>query len=153
VGWYVTTTEEENLEEGKRLVEKATYGFWGCLSVFVAVLIIAGITLIGWDVGWWFKTQNANRQAHLIRHGYSNQQTLRDEITKNIGDVDQITVQIAQTTGPLHGALRAQRFAVAGIVCHDADQVTGDPLPQDQASWVAANCANGVVSPSSGYNQ
>ena len=46
-------------------------------------------------------------------------------------------------------ALKAQRAAIAGIACSDAAQITGIPLPADQAQWVSANCSDGSVSPSS----
>ena len=48
------------------------------------------------------------------------------------------------------GVLRElQRAAVAGIACSDAAQITGVPLPTQQAQWVTANCSDGTVSPGS----
>jgi hypothetical protein len=102
-------------------------------------LVIAVLTFGGWEVGWWFNTQNTNRTAHLYRSSYGNQQTLRDQITAQIGTV--ITFQ-----GPA-----SQRYAIVNIVCGDAVQVTGDPLPSDQAAFVAANCLDGVVRPGSQF--
>jgi len=124
-------------------------------GVVAFVVVVTAVVLIGWNVGWWFSTQNANRQAHLIRHGYSNQQTLREQITKNLGDVQDITTQIVElgNTDPATKAqLSAQRKAVVSIVCQNADEVTGDPLPADQAQFVSANCQYGSISPDSQYN-
>lgn len=125
------------------------------VGVVVVIALLAGLVFGGWALGWWFRGENANREAHVIRQGYSNQQTLREEVTRKIGDVQTISVQIAQlgstdltTTQPLH----AQRKAIVNIVCKDAEQITGDPLPTDQDQFVTANCKLGSISPDSQYN-
>lgn len=122
------------------------------LGCILAVILLAALIFGGWQLGWWFKTQNANREAHVIRHGFSNQQTLREQVTKNIGDVLSISVQISEVDPTTGVALKAQRKAVLAIVCQEADEVTGDPLPVDQQEFVGANCQAGVVSPTSIYN-
>lgn len=110
----------------------------------VAGLALAtGVILGGWEAGWWFTTQNANRDAHVRRSTYGYQQTLRDQIVKGIGDVTDLDRQVAQATGDGKTTLTAQRRAVANQVCAQAAQVTGDPLPADQASWVQDNCVMG----------
>lgn len=110
----------------------------------VAGLALAtGVILGGWEAGWWFTNQNANREGHVIRNSYSNQQTLRDQITKGLGDVTDMDRQIAGATGDNKTALTAQRKAIANQVCSEAEQVSGDPLPDDQASWVSQNCVMG----------
>lgn len=120
----------------------------------LALSIIAGVIIGGWQAGWWLRNQNTSREAHMIRNGYSNQQTLREQITQQIGNVDTITTQIAGTHDPnLISALKAQRAAVAAIVCQDAAEVTGDPLPAQQAKWAAMNCQAGNVRPGSIYYQ
>jgi len=80
--------------------------------------------------------------------------TRNKEIGKKLGDVQTISVQIAQlgeTDPTTTQALKAQRVAVVNIVCRDAAQVTGDPLAQDQAQFVGANCSLGSMSPNSQY--
>lgn len=110
----------------------------------VAGLALAtGVVLGGWEAGWWFTTQNANRDAHVRRSTYGYQQTLRDQITKGIGDVTDMDRQIAQAKGDDATKLTAQRRAIANQVCNEAEQVTGDPLGGDQASWVSQNCVMG----------
>ena len=100
-----------------------------------AALLVAGVVLGGWQAGWWFTTQNVNRRAHVYRQSYEAQQTLRDEITKHLGDYQDIRSQGSGSN--------AQALAVADIICGEAAKVTGDPLPADQAAWVAANCQYG----------
>lgn len=126
--------------------------FWVVLSMLIAVLAVAGgVILAGWAAGWWFTGQNATRQAEVTQNGYSNQTTLRQQITSQLATVTSITTQIAEAGGGQSTAapLKAQRMAVASIVCSDAAEITGTPLPADQAQWTAANCSDGSVSPQS----
>jgi hypothetical protein len=119
----------------------------GCL----AVLVIAAIVLVGWQVGWWFSNQNVNRQAHQTQNGYSNQTTLHQQVTQNIATVTSLTTQIDQAGSAQQAAdLKAQRAAVAGTACEEASEVSSaDPLPVGQQQWASANCSAGVVSPNS----
>lgn len=122
------------------------------VNVTLAVLILGGgITLAGWSAGWWLTAQNATRQAELTQNGYSNQATLRQEATRNFATLTSIGVQIAQAKGDasLITELKAEQDATAAKVCAEAAQVSGTPLPAQQAAWVAANCSAGVLSPTS----
>ena len=52
----------------------------------IAVIVAAAIlTLVGWQVGWWFTAHNATRQYQVIQNGVSNQDTLRAQITSQLG--------------------------------------------------------------------
>lgn len=126
-------------------------GFWRWSGIGLAALVLLGGLIVGgWQAGWWFTAHNATRQAQAIQNGYSNQSTLRSQVISKLADVTQVTAQIAATKDPGEvAALKDQRAAIAGIACSDAAQVTGDPLPADQARWVAVNCSDGTVSPSS----
>jgi len=134
---------------------QAATAFWRWFWVGLGALAVIGaFVLLMWQAGWWFAGQDAGRQAHLIRNGYSNQQTLREQITSQIANVDTIRTQIAATNDAgLISALKAQRAAIAATVCQDASEVTGDPLPAQQAQWATTNCQAGVVRPGSPYYQ
>lgn len=121
----------------------------GTLAAFAGlVLVMVG----GWWLHWWFVQADTNNAAHVNRSSFGFQQTLRDEVTQHLGDVADISTQIIEN--PAEAAqLKAQRTAIVNIVCGEANQVTGDPLPADQASFVAQNCLNGSVSPESIYAQ
>ena len=99
-------------------------------ATVLAALVVAGIVLGGWQAGWWFTNQNVNRRAHMYRHSYEAQQTLRDQITKNLADWQEIKVP-------------SQQLAVADMICANAAKISGDPLPSDQADWVATHCELG----------
>lgn len=130
--------------------------FPAALVVGLAVIALGAIlTLVGWQVGWWFTAQNATRQYQVTQNGVSNQDTLRAQITDKLGTVTTITTQIAEAGNDQAevSALKAQRAAIAGIVCSDAAQITGVPLPAQQAQWVVTNCQDGAVSPGSSLYQ
>lgn len=120
--------------------------------VLFAVLVLgAGVTYAGHALGWWLSAQDAVHQAENTQNGYSNQATLRQQVTAQLATVETITVQIAAAGNDtsLAAALKAQRAGVAGIVCSDAAQISGTPLPAQQAQWVTVNCLDGAVSPNS----
>lgn len=119
--------------------------------LFVALLLCGGVIYAGSQFGWWLSAQDATRQAQNIQNGYSNQATLRQQVTSQLAQAEQVTVQIA---GHAHDtslvtALKAQRAGIDAQVCQDAAQVSGTPLPAQQAAWVSANCLNGSLSPNS----
>lgn len=129
--------------------------FWRWLGVGLFCLaVLAGLIVGGWRAGWWFAGQNANREAHIIRQGYSNQQTLREQITQQIANIGAETVSIAQAGGnPAEiSALKAQRIATVNIACQQAAEITGDPLPSSQQAWIRQDCAAGVIRPGSRYD-
>lgn len=120
--------------------------------ILAVVLALSGaVTLVCWQAGWWFASHDATRQYQVIQNGISNQDTLRAQITSNLATIATITTQIAEG-GPA-AALGAQREAIANIACADAEQITGVPLPPQQAQWVVTNCQGGAVSPGSSLYQ
>lgn len=126
----------------------------GVLALVLGLALLAGLGIASWKLNWFVAEKNADRQAHIIRRGYSNQETLREEMTKNIAEVNRVTVQIAQSQSDpaTVQALVAQRAVIVNIVCDSAAKITGDKLSSaQQAQWVQANCEAGSISPSSEY--
>jgi hypothetical protein len=128
------------------------FGRWFWVGA-IALVLLAALILGGWQAGWWFAAHNATRQAELIQNGYSNQSTLRAQITQQLANVGVATTQIAEagTDAAEVAALKPQREAMAAIACSDAQQISGLPLPSQQARWVSTNCSDGTVSPGSIY--
>jgi uncharacterized membrane protein len=129
--------------------------FWRWAGVIILGIALAGVlTWAGWQAGWWLTTQNNARQAHLIRNGYANQQSLREQLTQQIANVATETTQIAAVAGDMSEvqALSAQRAATVNIACQAASEITGDPLPAQQSGWVASNCFAGSLRPGSQYD-
>ena len=122
---------------------------FGGLLVLTAIVAIG---LIGWQTNWWFAAQNESRTTKVIRQSLGYQSNLGSEITSNIANVLSITTQVDEANGAEVGALKAQRFAVVGVVCGDAAQAASGTLDAEQQTFVQTNCEAGAVSPSSSYN-
>lgn len=120
-------------------------------ALIVAFILIAGLTVAGHYLGWWLSAQDAAHQAQNTQNGYSNQATLREETTRDFAALTSIGVQVAAAKGDpsMVTELRTEQSATAGKVCAEAAQVSGTPLPAQQAAWVTANCTAGTLSPTS----
>jgi len=131
-------------------------GIKAALGAILGLALIAAIVLGGWQAGWWFKTQNTNREARLYQHQYGRQTALRDEVSRKLGSITDLTAQLADPSlGPDQvAALGAQRLAIGRVVCQDAEQINKvTDLPPDQQQFVSLNCTNGDVSLSSPLRQ
>jgi hypothetical protein len=132
----------------------ASKGFaQGVVMLALGLALLGGIVFVGWRVGWWFKTQDTQRQDQMYDQSYGRQTALKDQVTKNVALVLAITGQISQGDPADTAPLQAQRKAVVSMVCADAARINPtNPLTGDQAAFVAANCLAGSISPSSPYN-
>lgn len=121
------------------------------MSIVTGLIVFAAVVLGGWQAGWWFRTQDVNREAVVNRESYGFQQSRMDELGNLITDLNKITVQITEIPDPTqNAALRAQRLAEADQACRVARDITFPP--SDQAQWRDGNCTAGTVSPSSPYS-
>lgn len=120
-------------------------------GIILAVAAVA-VVLSLWQVGWWFHTENTQRQTHLNRESYGFQQAARDRITTEIEQVFTVNTELPNADPDQTGPLEAQRKAITAMVCRDATQISGDPLPTDQEVFLDQNCSAGAVSPTSTYN-
>lgn len=124
-------------------------------GVLVFLIVSAAVVLGGWQAGWWFTFQNANRNAQVIQNGFNYQSTLYQQVTKGIAQVTTDTTEISQATeqGKTSYAnqLKAQREADANTVCQQATQVNvaSTVFPAATLQWINANCSAGSVSPNS----
>ncbi len=131
-------------------------GIKAALGAILGLALIAAIVLGGWQAGWWFKTQNTNRTARLYQHQYGRQTALRDEVSRKLGSITDLTAQLADPSldSGQAAALTAQRLAIGRVVCQDAEQINKvTDLPPDQQQFVSLNCSNGDVSLSSPLRQ
>lgn len=126
--------------------------FWRWFWVGVAGLaLIGGLIFAGHEFGWWLSAQNATHQAQNTQNGYANQTTIRQEVTRDFTTLTSIGVQVAAAKGDasMVTELKTEQSATADKVCAEAAQVSGTPLPAQQAAWVTANCTAGTLSPNS----
>jgi hypothetical protein len=131
---------------------QVTAAFWRWFWVGIGALaLIGGLTLGGWQAGWWFQSHDATRQAEITQNGYSNQATLRQEATADFATLASVGVQIAAAKGDssMVTELQTEQASTGDKICAEAAQVSGTPLPAQQAQWVTANCSAGTLSPNS----
>lgn len=127
--------------------------FWEWFPVWAVMLIVVvmvggGLTYAGHVFGWWLGAQDATHQAQITQNGYANQTSLREQIQNQFQTVTSETVQIAQAKNDpgMVAAIKPQREASANMICADAQEITGTPLPAQEAQWVTVNCLDGTVS-------
>ena len=56
--------------------------------VIVAVLVISAVSLIGWQVGWWFNAENVDRQVRVDNTNTGTQTAWHDEVLSSISDYE-----------------------------------------------------------------
>ena len=123
-------------------------GFWrltGRATVIgaLAVALIAGLTVGGWQAGWWFRTQNVQRQSQVIRLNYATQESYLQQVSSYIATIDGIRTQEASASGVQLADLRAQALGVGNQACALVPQIAIS-LGADR-SWVRVNCSAGAV--------
>ncbi|MGH7743384.1 MAG: hypothetical protein ACREQ5_00985 [Candidatus Dormibacteria bacterium] len=129
----------------------------GVAAVFAAIASLAIIAIIvvgGWQAGWWFHTQDTNRQAVLDKQGYGYQQPLQTQIGADIDTVTDLNTQLVAANGnpDLITVLATQRRQAVTHICQQAAQINPNlPLASDQAQFVATNCYAGGIAPNSAY--
>jgi hypothetical protein len=108
--------------------------------LFVACVIIVGLAVGGWTLHWFLARSTAGHIARIKRTTFEFQQTYRQEITRKLADVATIDVQLVDPTTD-KVTIGAQRKAIVAIVCGDASFIVGDPLPANQAAFIAKECS------------
>lgn len=138
-------------------VGQAAVEFWKWFWAGVVVLaIIVGITLGGWQAGWWFSNQNVNRAYQQQQNGLNNQDTNRQLIEKNFATLTNEQVQLTQAQKAndttMVGEVMIEMEAQAGQLCQEGE-IINDAVayPDDIRSWFSANCQYGAVLPTSKY--
>jgi hypothetical protein len=137
-------------------------GFWkwagtGIGLCVLGVVAIGALVIGGWQANWWFASHNATRSYQVQQEGVNNQDTTRANITQWFGNLTQENVQLteAQTAKPLNptlvGQIKIELAAQADDICAAAENISGVPLPADQAKFVTVNCQDGVVISTSPY--
>lgn len=80
------------------------------IRIWIVVGIVAAIAvaLIGWQVGWWFKAENVERQVRVDNTNTGTQTAWRDEVLSSISDFE--LLDPADTAR--RGAVRRQACAI-----------------------------------------
>lgn len=130
-------------------------------STYVAALCAIGLVALAvvcWQVGWFFKTNDAKRQgtlntitSHNYIKNYGYQQTQREAVASDMQQIQGFPAQMIGQGATERSALGAQRANDLIQLCIDAGKVDSSQGPLPQAAFIAANCANGAANPTSPY--
>ena len=67
----------------------------------VIIVLVIGLSLAGWQVGWWFKAENTERQVEIDNSQKGTQTAWRDEVNKTIADFELIDPDNTAARGAL----------------------------------------------------
>ena len=109
-------------------------------SIVSALVLIALIVVGGWNLGWWMKAYSVKKNAEIYQHSYERQTALQQEMLSNIATVQQIQVQIAETSGAEQQALEAQQHAIIEQVCNDNQTLLQSSETPEIMQFVQNNC-------------
>jgi hypothetical protein len=104
-------------------------------GTLLALLLIT--VLVCWRAHVWFWEQNVKIQNNVYQNSYATQHSDIDSMNNAMQ-----AIPSAMTSGQIK--------ADVDQACSDGAQV--NTLPPGDATWYAANCAGGVISPGSVYN-
>lgn len=79
----------------------------------VGVVVVVALAIAGWQLNWFVKSKDVNRNAQILNNSYGRQTALVDAINKELVD--------AQTPGLPDG----QRKAIVAQLCDNAGHLTG----------------------------
>jgi len=115
------------------------------LSSILALVLIAGIVVGGYQLGWWLKKNAVNRNAKINRQSYEVQQTYHEESIRDMASVRAIDTQLAEpgTTPDLRAQLQAQRMAIVTQTCDAISRLTisGAGVDPDIQSFHDKECS------------
>lgn len=100
------------------------------MAILAAIVLVVAIVIGGWKFHWWFNQTVQQKQqdinAHVIRHGYEVQSDLRVKLVKDLQDISDINVQLADPSiAPAQKVqIQAQKDAVVRTFCTDGSQIT-----------------------------
>jgi hypothetical protein len=109
-------------------------------AVVGAILLVGGIVVGGYQLGWWLKANNTNRQQHIDRKNYGSQLAYQTKLESTITDVASIDVQLDSPNTPASekAGLQGQRTAIVRQGCSAANLLTD--IPSADAARVSSNC-------------
>lgn len=97
----------------------------GILIGILALLLVVGIAVGGYQLNWWLKSQSVNRNAKINRTSYEVQQTYREEVQKDLQNVATDDREIAD---PAYAAslaeIKAARIADVNVTCDHISRLT-----------------------------
>lgn len=106
------------------------------LAVVLAILLTIVLSIGAWQLGWFVKAKDTDRQTQVTDKSIGRQQALT---TKVLRDIRTVHTMDAQGQTP---ALKAQRIAIVNGICDSAALLTGSvTMPASAESFIKQECA------------
>lgn len=97
----------------------------GILISIVALLLVVGVIVGGYQLNWWLRGQEVNRSAKINRTSYEVQQTNREVVLKDMQKVATDDRQIADPSYKgIVAQLRAERIHDVTVACGHISRLT-----------------------------
>jgi hypothetical protein len=111
------------------------------LVLILVIIMIAGISIGGWQLRWWLNNSAANHNANITFNGYGAQSADIQETRTLMVEISTINTQIVDPSTPASEvpSLRAQLAAETNQACNLANDITMT-VPSDISQFVAISC-------------
>jgi hypothetical protein len=101
----------------------------GVLATVVAIVLLVGIVVGGYQLGWWLNKNATNRTAQIYQDSYGRQTALVDSIVDDIKEAQNPNLP------------KQQRIAIVDQICDNADHLSDvTRLPQHAITFIAQEC-------------
>lgn len=115
------------------------------LGTILALVLVAGIVVGGYQLHWWLRKNAVNRNSKINRQSYEVQQTYHEKVLDDMASVSAIGTQLAEPglTAHLRSQLRAQQVAVITQTCDAISRLTisGAGIDPDIQTFHDQECA------------
>lgn len=99
------------------------------LTILVVLLLVVGLAVGGWQLGWWLREESVQRSAEIRQTTFGRQNALVEQILDDIREAQQANIP------------DAQRIAVVNIICDSAAKLTGSiELPAHANEFIQQEC-------------
>ena len=99
------------------------------LTTVLAIVIIVVISVNGYQLSWWLKTDSVNRTSRINQNSYGRQNALTEQILDDIREVE----------GP--NVPEAQKKAITAQICDSAAKLNNSiDLGANAEAFIARNC-------------
>lgn len=108
----------------------------------LAILLLVGITIGGYQLGWWLNENAVNRTTSIANDSLARQQALAEKVSNTRDDITKLDVTISTASPDVVPQLKAQRVALVDDMCQAYGGLTGRiTLSPSVISFATEACA------------
>jgi len=100
------------------------------LATIVTIMLVVGVVVGGYQLGWWLNSQSVNRNARIQQDSYGRQSALTTAVLREATDLQDPNLP------------PAQRVALVAEFCINASMLTGTiHLPAATQALITKECS------------